>query len=64
MQMPERYLRPKEVSVLLGMSERTFWRRVKTEEGFPRPIKDGKRALIASSEVIAYQQRKFQKIAS
>ena len=58
----EKYYRPKEVCKLLGMSIRTFWRRVKTENGFPQPIKDGNRSLIAGSEIIAYQQRKYKKV--
>lgn len=58
----EKYYRPKEVCNLLGMSIRTFWRRVKTEDGFPQPIKDGNRSLIPGSEIIAYQQRKYQKV--
>ena len=61
----ERYFRPKDVCLLLGMSYRTFWRKVKTEKGFPKPIKDGNRSLIASSELSAYQARKYeQKVAS
>lgn len=57
----EKYYRPKEVCDLLGMSIRTFWRRVKTEDGFPQPIKDGNRSLISASEICAYQQRKYKK---
>ena len=57
----EKYYRPKEVCDLLGMSIRTFWRRVKTEDGFPQPIKDGNRSLIPRSEIIAYQHRKYRK---
>ena len=57
----ERYLRPKDVCFMHGMSIRTFWRKVKTEEGFPKPIKDGNRSLIASSDVSAYQERKYKK---
>lgn len=57
----EKYYRPNEVCDLLGMSIRTFWRRVKSEEGFPKPIKDGNRTLIAASEVREYQERKYKK---
>lgn len=58
----ERYLRPKDVCFMLGMSIRTFWRKVKTEEGFPKPIKDGNRALIASSDIVNYQNQKYGKL--
>lgn len=57
----EKYYRPKEVCDLLGMSIRTFWRRVKTEDGFPQPIKDGNRSLIASSDIVNYQNQKYGK---
>ncbi len=53
----ERYLRPKDVCLLLGMSLSTFWRKVKNDEAFPKPVKDGRRSLISASELIAYQTR-------
>jgi excisionase family DNA binding protein len=56
MSIGERYLRVKEVAVLLGICARGVWRLIASGV-LPRPVHVGRCACLLESEVRAYMER-------
>lgn len=56
--MPDTYLRPRQAAAYMGVAGSTFYRVKKAATDFPAPIRVGKRAVYAVSDLDKYMRSK------